>query len=176
MRRLSKNNKGYSLVELIIVIAIIAVVGLGAAWSIILVLSGNAKTCTHSIMNAISECKIMTMSKGQGNVQLLLYRDDDGNVYSEIQMRESKTSAWETAYNGLEKIGAKRCSIGSTKDADDLPGKANPWVICFDRSTGAFLYDAAKGGVTSIENIYVMGGRRNYHIKLEKLTGKQILE
>lgn len=177
MRRLSKNNKGYSLVEMIIVVAIIAVVGLGATWSIILVLSGNAKTCTHSIMNAISECKIMTMSKGQGNVRLLLYRDDDGNVYSELQMRETTSAAWETAYNGLEKIGAKRCSVSSTDDgANDLPNKAGAWEIYFDRSSGSFLYDADKGTVTSVENIYVVGGRRNYHIKLERLTGKQILE
>lgn len=170
MRRLSKNNKGYSLVELIIVIAIIAVVGLGATWSIILVLSGNAKTCTHSIMNAISECKIATMSKGKGNVQLLLYRDDDGNVCSEIQERETETSGWVTSYNGFEKIGAKRCSVGSSKDANDLPDKANAWVIRFDRSSGSLLSD------TNIYDIYVMGGNRNYHIKLEKLTGKQMLE
>lgn len=176
MRRLSKNNKGYSLVEMIIVVAIIAVIGLGATWSIILVLSGNAKTCAHSIMNAISECKIMTMSKGQGNVRLLLYRDDDGNIYSELQMRETTSAAWETSYNGLEKIGAKRCSVGSSDGADDLPNKANPWEIYFDRSSGSFLYDADKGGVTSVEHIYVMGGRRNYHITLQRLTGKQILE
>ena len=176
MRKLSKNNRGYSLVEMIIVVAIIAVVGLGATWSIILVLSGNAKTCTHSIMNAISECKITTMSQGKGNVRLLLYRDDDGNVYSEIQTRESKTADWVTAYNGLEKIGAKRCAVGSAKDADDLPKKDSAWEIYFDRSSGSFLYDVDKGGVTSVENIYVMGGRRNYHIRLEKLTGKQILE
>lgn len=170
MRRLSKNNKGYSLVEMIIVVAIIAVVGLGATWSIILVLSGNAKTCAHSIMNAISECKITTMSKGQGNVRLLLYRDDEGNVCSEVQMRETKTSAWETTYNGFEKIGAKRCSVGSADGADDLPDKAGAWEIYFDRSSGSLLDD------TNIYDIYVLGGRRNYHIKLEKLTGKQMLE
>lgn len=170
MRRLSKNNKGYSLVEMIIVVAIIAVVGLGATWSIILVLSGNAKTCTHSIMNAISECKITTMSQGKGNVQLLLYRDDEGNVYSEIQMWDKDESKWVTTYNGLEKIGAKRCSVGSADGADDLPDKANPWVICFDRSSGSLL------DTTNVYDIYVMGGNRNYHIKLEKLTGKQILE
>ena len=176
MRRLSKNNKGYSLVEMIVVVAIIAVVGLGATWSIILVLSGNAKTCTHSIMNAISECKIMTMSQGKGDVRLLLYRDDEGNVYSELQSWDKDAGKYVTSYNGLEKIGAKRCSVGSLEGADDLPNKDSAWEIYFDRSSGSFLYDTNMGKVTSIEHIYVMGGRRNYHIKLERLTGKQILD
>lgn len=176
MRGMRKNNKGYSLVELIVVIAIISVVGLGAMWSIIMVFSANAKTCANDIIGAISECKITTMSKGQGNVRVIIYRSSNGNIYSELQMRESSTGAW-TAVRESEKIGARRCSVGATDGADDLPDKASAWEIYFDRSSGSFLYSTDPGKPnTSVTEIYVQGGRKNYRIKLEELTGKTILE
>lgn len=176
MRGMRKNNKGYSLVELIVVIAIISVVGLGALWSIIMVFSANAKTCANDIVGAISECKVTTMSKGQGNVRVIIYRSANGNVCAELQMRETSTSAWE-AVRDAEKIGAKKCSVGTTDGADDLPDRANAWEFYFDRSSGSFLYSTDSGKPnTSVTEIYVQGGRKNYRIKLEELTGKTILE
>ena len=168
MRGLEKNNKGYSLVELIIVVAIIAVIGLGATWSIILVFSANAKTCANDIVGAISECKIMTMTKGQGNVRTIIYRDGaGGTIYSELQTRETSSSPWVTSRDGQEKIGASRCSVGTTDGADDIPtSRETAWAFYFDRSTGKLMSD------TTVNEIYVMGGRKNYYIKIEKLTGK----
>ena len=176
MRGMRKNNKGYSLVELIVVIAIISVVGMGALWSIIMVFSANAKTCANDIVGAISECKVTTMSKGQGNVRVIIYRGVNGNIYSELQMRESSGGSWE-AVREAEKIGARKCSVGTTDGADDLPDKASAWEIYFDRSSGSFLYSTDSGKPnTSVREIYVQGGRKNYCIKLEELTGKTILE
>ena len=168
MRRLEKDNKGYSLVELIIVVAIIAVIGLGATWSIILVFSANAKTCSNDIVNAISECKIMTMTKGYGNVRLIIYRDGEGGtIYSELQTRETSSSAWVTGNDGREKIGASRCSVGTADGADDIPtGEATAWEFYFDRSSGKLMDE------TTVNEIHVLGGRKNYLIKIETLTGK----
>ena len=177
MRGIKKDNRGYSLVEMIIVVAIIAVVGLGATWSIILVFSGNAKACANAMVNTISECKVMTMSKGQGNVRVIIYRGSNGNIYSELQTRESESSGWVTGKDGAEKIGANRCLVGTTNGGDEIPDRANAWEIYFDRSSGSFLYSNDSGKPnTSVTEIYVMGGRKNYHITLQKLTGKTILE
>lgn len=174
MRGIKKDNRGYSLVEMIIVVAIIAVVGLGATWSIILVFSGNAKACANAMVNSISECKIMTMTKGQGNVRVIIYRGSNGKIYSELQTRESVSSGWVTGKDGAEKIGANRCSVGTTDGGDDIPDRDNAWEIYFDRSSGSFLYSA--DAYTSVTEIYVQGGRKNYCITLQKLTGKTILE
>lgn len=173
MRGLRKDNKGYSLVELIIVVAIIAVIGLGATWSIILVFSANAKTCSNDIVNAISECKIMTMTKGQGNVRLLLYRDgENGTIYSKLQTKESPTAEWEDSKDGRQKIGASRCSV--TKIEDDgvtetpIPtSEGTAWEIYFDRSSGKLMDDKS-----TVDKIHVLGGRKSYRIGIEKLTGK----
>lgn len=168
MRGLEKNNKGYSLVELIIVVAIIAVIGLGATWSFILVLSANSKTCANDIVNAISECKIMTMTKGQGNVRVIIYRDgENGAIYSELQTRETSVSAWETGNNRKEKIGANRCSVGTHATSDDIPtSRDTAWEFYFDRSTGRLMDE------TSVDTIHVLSGRKHYLIQIERLTGK----
>lgn len=177
MRRMSKNNSGFSIVELIIVIAIISAVITTAALSVGLVFSANARTCANDIMGAISECKIATMSGGRGNVRLLLYRDANGNVYSEMQTRETEASSWVTGNDGAEKIGARRCMVGTTNGADDLPQRDNAWEIYFNRSSGAFLENLDSGDIaTNVGEIYVRGGSKNYHIHLEKLTGKATLE
>ncbi|MCM1121040.1 MAG: prepilin-type N-terminal cleavage/methylation domain-containing protein [Eubacterium sp.] len=177
MRRLKKNNSGFSIIELIIVIAIIAVIITTAALSIGLVFSANARTCANDIMGAISECKIATMSGGRGNVRLILYRDDSGNIFSELQTRESAAAGWVTGNDGAEKIGARRCMVGATDGGDDLPTRDSAWEIYFDRSSGSFLENLDGGAdATSVWEIYVQGGRKNYHIRLEKLTGKTTLE
>lgn len=179
MRGLEKDNRGYSLVELIIVIAIIAVIGLGVTFSFILVFSANARTCSNDIVSAISECKIMTMTKGKGNVRLIIYRDGEGGtIYSELQTRETSSSPWVTGNNGREKIGASRCSVGTFDGANDIPTDPNgAWGFYFDRSTGKLLKPSEAGIVNASDTIYVndifvMGGRKNYRIQIEMLTGK----
>ncbi len=186
---LRSNNKGYSLVELIVVIAIIAVVGLGATWSIILVFSANAKTCANDIVGAISECKIETMSKGQGNVKLILYRDGEGGtIYSELLFKDAsdhwtfKNGQPEGTAGEREKIGASRCSVGTTDGSDDIPtDRGTAWVICFNRATGSFVSaedvaDGVAGDATTQalldSGIWVQGGSKKYQITLEALTGK----
>ncbi len=175
MRRMEKNNSGFSIVELIIVIAIIAAVVTTAALSVGLVFSANARTCSNDIMGAIAECKIATMSAGRGNVRLLLYRDDTGTIFSELQTMES--GSWTTGSDGAEKIGARRCMVGTTDGGDDLPLRDNAWEIYFNRSSGAFLENLDSGATaTNVWEIYVRGGSKNYHIHLEKLTGKTTKE
>lgn len=168
MRGLEKNNRGYSLVELIIVVAIIAVVVMGATWSVSLIFSANSRACSDDIVSALSECKIMTMTKGQGNVRVIIYRDGaDGAIYSELQTRETPTDDFETGSNGREKIGAKRCSVGTTKTSDDIPtSRDTAWEFYFDRSTGKLM------DTTTVSSIHVFGGRKHFLIEIAPLTGK----
>lgn len=169
MRRMEKDNSGFSIVELIIVIAIIAAVVTTAALSVGLVFSANARTCANDIMGAIAECKIATMSAGQGNVRLLIYRDSNGDIFSELQTRESASASW-TAENGAEKIGARRCLISTTNGGTEVL-ESGTWEIIFDRSSGSFA-STTIDGVSPVWDVYVSGGSKNYLIHLEKLTGK----
>lgn len=162
--------------ELIVVIAIISVAGLGLALSVSLIYGANARTCANDIVSAVTECKIMTMAKGKGNVRVIIYRDGvDGTIYSELQTRETASSTWETEGDGREKIGAKRCSVGTSDGADNIPiSRDLAWEFYFDRSSGKLLTEGE--AVTSVSTIYVAGGSKHYVITIEKLTGKTTKE
>lgn len=178
MCRIKKENRGYSLVELIIVMAIIAAVATTAALSVGLVFSANAKTCANDIVSSISECKITTMSYGQGNVRLLIYRGSNGNIYSELQTRKKADAAWEVYGDGPENIGAKKCSV-TDGTGNELPKKAGDalptqdseaWAIYYDRSSGSFRSE------TTVSEFHIEGGNKHYRIELQTLTGKAILK
>ena len=56
--KLHIDNRGYSLIELVIVLAIIAVLMGTVFYSIILVFSANAKSCANNIQRSIGDCKV----------------------------------------------------------------------------------------------------------------------
>lgn len=81
------NEKGFSLVELIIVIAIMAVVIGTVVFSVSMVFSANAKTCCNNLQRAIADCKVTTMGKSEA--WLVLYRGSDNQIYCQMYYNEA---------------------------------------------------------------------------------------
>lgn len=163
--KLHIDNKGYSLLELIIVFAIIAVLMASVFYSIILVFSANAKSCANNIQRAIGDCKVTTMGKADAYMEL--YRDDSG-VYTRMHITESDGTVTDEE---PEKVGTNRVNVGYTPkggtETELTPGTSIE--IRFDRSSGGFK---ARAGGTLYDEIYVRGGSKNYSIKMIELTGK----
>ncbi len=173
------SDQGLSLVELIVVMALGVALTAALTLSVGLIVSADARTCADGIMGAIADCKVAAMSRGQGNVRLVIYRGRDGNVYSELQTRKEDAEPWTAGNEEARKIGGRRCRVGSSKGGDELPVKTldavptledGMWEIYFDRSSGSFR------GETTVSDIYVQGGSKNYRIHLEELTGKTTKE
>ena len=81
------NEKGFSLVELIIVIAIMAVVIGTVVFSVSMVFSANAKACCNNLQRAIADCKVTTMGKSEA--WLVLYRGSDNQIYCQMYYKEA---------------------------------------------------------------------------------------
>lgn len=166
--KLHINNDGYSMIELIIVLAIIAILMGTVYYSIILVFSANAKSCANNIQRAIGDCKVTTMGKADAYMEL--YRDDDGNVYTQMHVTESDGSVTDEE---PEKVGTSKVNVGYTPkggtETELVPGKANAIRICFDRSNGGFKADN-NGNI--YDEIYVRGGSKDFGITMTELTGK----
>lgn len=162
------NNDGYSLIELVIVLAIIAVIMGTVFYSVILVFSANAKSCANDIQRAIGDCKVSTMGKSAAYMKL--YRNADGNVFTQMWIKDSSGSY---VPSDPQKVGTSRVyvgykAVGGTET--ELPtGESSGIQICFDRATGGFKED---GSGNLYEIIYVKGGSKSYEISLTKLTGK----
>lgn len=169
--KLHSNNSGYSIIELIIVLAIIAVLMGSVFYSIILVFSANAKSCANNIQRSIGDCKVTTMGKADAYMEL--YRNDDG-IYTRMHVTESNgtTTDGEPQKVGTNKVevGYVQSVSGSRTETPLMPGDSIE--IRFDRSNGGFK--AGAGGI--YEEIYVRGGSKNYAIVLTELTGKSEVE
>lgn len=182
------NEKGFSLVELIIVIAIMTVVIGTVVFSVSMVFSANAKACCNNLQRAIADCKVTTMGKSEA--WLVLYRGSDNQIYCQMYYNEAviendaegnpkvkKDDDGNVIMKAVpaneepQKIGGKRVVVtyNDTDDTEenehqDLLTDAKRLTIAFDRSSGSF-----KNAPKSME---IIGGNRHYHLEFNELTGK----
>lgn len=181
MKGISKNNKGYSLVELIIVIAIMAVVMSTLIFSISLVFSANAKTCANDIKSALAETKITSMGKNEAFVEI--YRDaSNGCIYSR-QFMKREDGSWYG--KKAEKIGNARVYVAYCVDggSETELAEGDSIYLAYDRSSGSFRStgtmqkdDGTSVAIAYYSKIHVWGGNKNLQVSLIKLTGKVSVE
>lgn len=166
-----KNNKGYSLVEIIIVVAIISVLTAGIGMSASVINNSNAKACANSIRDALADAKILAMSKGSNSTRVKLYKDVDGNLVARQEINRA-SAGWEL-YGNEERIGKRKveiCYVMPGSSAEHTLNNSDSIYLSFDRASGSFSDKAA--GTIIPEKIVVRGGNRTINIVIHELTGK----
>lgn len=159
------NNRGFSLVELIVVVAIGAIL-IGASILSIASISGTAaKQCARNIESILNKTRVTTMGKDSAAIEL--YKDGaDGAYYYKVTVTNGKgeTTA-ETKKIGRSNLEIRYSTNASTTfvDASKLD-VSNPIKIEFDRSSGAEKTDIGK--------IWVKHGSTEKTITIYKETGK----
>lgn len=144
-RQKFKDNKGFSLVELIVVIAIMAVLTAVASLSIASVLGVSVKQCAREIKSSINETRVSTM--GKDKVTLEIVRKSDGyyctttetDGYGNKKTPEEKKvgrSNLDVSYVMTDRSGN---STEKSLEAGDTI------IIEFDRASGAMKYDDTSG-------------------------------
>ena len=130
------NNRGISLVELIVVIAITAVLAGGGITMMGLVPRMQVNGCVQDFAGNMSEVKTKTMSFK--NVRVELYQDATG-----VYMQAYKGSEAETPVMIGEQGVCVKAEIGGS--SVDLNGKR--LELSFDRSSGALNEVQVVGGM-----------------------------
>lgn len=166
-----KNNGGFSLVELIVVIAI-SVILIGAATiSIRSVMGVEVKQCARNIESIINKTRVTTM--GKDSAVLEIYKDaSDGAYYYKTTITTINGTVSDTG-----KIGKSRIDVYYSMN-DDYSGKTQLNVsdsieLQFDRSSGAQKPDA-NGKYCS--RIWVQKNSTEKVITIYKETGKVVCE
>lgn len=155
-----KNDRGFTLIELIIVIAILGVLLGVASYSIGYVSTTKAKNFSTKLSALISQCRVDTLSGSPADTYLEVTLEDDG-YYGTLY--EGKNGDGPVV-KSREKLGPKNLSCtyidaGTEKTVD----AANTITISFYRSNGAFS--------SKVTQIDVATGAGGYTISLVKTTG-----
>ena len=177
---MKNKNAGFSLIELIVVIAVmVIVVGIGATW--IGNISGyRARECAGKVASSLTGAKVKSLSKQQntGDAYWELKKDSsDGKYYVTVYYPEYSGGGF-TLIEETSKVG-KTSNLKVTYtdvDGSHEVDSANPLKLCYDRSTGA-LYEGSSGSVDKTKNISainVSNGARSYKIEIVAKTGKVI--
>ncbi len=186
------NNKGLSLVELIVVIAIMAVlIGIGT-FSLSLLFGTQAKSCAQKVSAMLSETKTGCMSRFD-ETMTLSYRDaatdTDPSVTSDGYYAENRVftmkkdaSLFEAASTQMRRMGSPRVviTVHLTDGTVFELGENNSITISFDRASGAFEEVTATvdgNPVTGyIDKMTFQSGLRTFTITMVAETGKHTLQ
>ena len=189
-----KNNKGLSLVELIVVIALMAVlIGIGAL-SFSLLFGTQAKACAQNVSGILNETKTGCMSR-YDETMILSYRkklpDTDpayeeavtsDGYYSENFVSTIGSSAQEVPVgdSAIRRMGSSRVVIHVyLSDGTDFEmGETESITVSFKRDSGAFDKIIVNGTEKDayITKMTFSSGLRTFTITMVPETGKHTLQ
>ena len=169
------NDKGVSLVELIIIIAIMAVLSTGLI-SMIGILNGRAaRECAQDTLSALSKVRVLTLSKSTGAPESGLSADAD--VYLEIKPDGGGRILIMQVKGDIVvdqiSVGAANVDIiAEINNKKEVNLTGTDIKIAYDRATGAFLKYSDEGYITKLT--FEQG--KSYTINMTPATGKATME
>ncbi len=156
-------NQGFSLVELVIVMALIVILGGFAFVGITVLTSRPVDECAKKLQVALEGNRNTTMGKFEASVEF--YLDASGN----IMMREVIDGTTTEKQIGQSVVGVKyKVKAPATIIVKDLT--TTPLKLNFDRSSGS-LKPLADGSGTVIAFV-VSRGDREITVSIDTLTGR----
>lgn len=157
-----RDARGFSLVELIVVIAIMAVLMTTGLVSMSLVSGQNVKSCVSEAESYLSRTRLEAMSRENAELKLLV-KNDGVYVNLSVEGRDVKI--------GKSGISVSYETTGGT--TVDVSGSTE-LIISYDRSSGAFK--PLPGSAEYCERIIFTGSGRTVSLRLVPQTGKYYRE
>lgn len=158
---MKRDNRGTSIIELMVIIAILAIL-LGMMLNITGYLNGKqARECAYKVDAALAKIRMETMSKSTGTEDVFLtLKQKDGKLYAVSRIKGEV--AEEVVGNG--KVSGKAITID--QNTVELDG-THEVSIYFNRATGALSKNQ-----TRYIRLEFTQGTVTYKVEIEPLTGK----
>lgn len=154
------NNKGFSLVELIVVILIMGIVAGGITVSVSVIYNANIKNASERFVQMCEKARAETIGSQDDSVRLSVYKKE-GNYYADVIRKNGNGRDEVTA---SEKLGNSQFniyyisrteeqeSLGNESGAEKIyitsaedDGSDSKLVIYFNRSSGGMLPQSGNG-------------------------------
>lgn len=168
---MKKNNKGFSLVELIVVIAIMVILTGLISMGVGIAVSKPADECAAKIKSSLQSLRVTTMGKYDAHVEI--YKKNDQIYVKEIRVEDQ--TGTETTKESL--VSGKGVQLfyekGNSGTYTELTDGAAPLLIYYNRSSGAFS-NATTGYYCT--HIKITKGTKEALLTLYPLTGKIVTE
>ena len=168
-----QDNRGISLVEVMVVIAIIAVLGGVGIWGINALTGRPAQQCSQKIVYSLERHRTTATGKVSALYELC---EKDSKIYVREWVSNGSNPIDTSAAPSSEiQIGAVGVTVEYTVGSDPTRNNIRdfPLRLSFDRSSGSFK-PLAGGGYC--KKIYVSSGGREYSVTLVPLTGKVYID
>lgn len=166
------NNKGYSLLEAIVIIAILGVLTGFMATSSGLFDGRRVKACADSVSSLLDKVRLANLGKDE--VTLTIYKDTDQAIKAKIvtKIMSRNDSITKTFIEDVSNDNVEMSYSTDISGSAENPAGAAGMVFNFNRNTGA-IKDTSPNG---IQCIILRKGNAEKKIKIYAATGKIIVE
>lgn len=171
MKKMVKiDNKGLSLVELLIVVAIIAVLGGVALTGMSLLTSRPVDECAKKIQIALEGSRNTTMGKYSGYLEFTM--DTNGVYVQEYINGSANGDKIKIGQSGVS-VMVNSAIMGDASTTYTSSLSSTPLKVEFNRADGSLKTQSGMGYVTSFK---VSSGSRVIIVTVDRLTGRVDLE
>ncbi len=173
------NNKGFSLIELIVIIAIMGVLVGGASLGIGLVFSKDAMKCATRLNDSIYDARANSMYKS-GKFELSIDNSGSANVATVSQTDVTPIISDTVYLDGVD--SNKKTTISARFVTEAVPAGTAisfPVNLTFDKAKGNVYFDVDADGTYDdgiiVFDITPLRGNRTAKVQLVTTTGKHTI-
>lgn len=183
--RRTEQNTGFTLVELVVVLAVLAIAGALLAVGLTTVFNADAKKCAQSVSSALQTARQNNMSREGDSTYVAFAQDDSGRLFARLVVNGNEADRQAVSAKPVT-VEAGAASTASGTPSGNLKGKV--LYVSFRRGSGSLGTFAVLDGKidddlsssvllsrtgTGTGNgvIRIHAGRYTYAVTIDSVTG-----